>query len=164
MRYKNEPWGNQNLHDALGPYFHKLLSEKMIYNVGVVAGETDYIKGLMLMLFQISINRPIPIVDQAMYNFIINTPPYSDDVLLTSNEDTWAVNLGTSIHAVENGSGDLGNIFKDTPENYMKMYEDYQPNIEEDGTVVHTKDNPFCIVHQYDRVKGLTEKMEKKYG
>jgi len=163
MRYKNEPWGNKNLDDALGPFFHNKLKDNLIYNVGVLAGEAEYIKGLMLMLFQISINRPIPIVDQAMFNFLIDTPPYKNDTLFTNNMDAWAIQLGTTLPAVQSGKGDLGMMFKQSPEKYLGIYEDNLPIIE-NGIVKNIAHVPFCIVHQYDRVDGLKEQIEKFYG
>lgn len=163
MRYKNEPWGNKNLHEALGPFFHNKLKNNLIYNVGVLAGEFEYVKGLMIMLFQISINRPIPVVDQAMFNFLINTSPYKDDTLFTNNNDGWAIQLGTTLPAVQSGKGDLGMIFKQSPEKYLGIYEDNLPLIE-DGVVTTIAHVPYCVVHQYDRVDGLKEKVEEIYG
>jgi hypothetical protein len=163
MRYVNEPWGNKNLYEALGPFFHNKLKNNLIYNVGVLAGEAEYMKGLMLMLFQISINRPIPVVDQAMFNFLINTAPYKDDTLFTNNMDAWAIQLGTTLPAVQSGKGDLGMIFKQSPEKYLGIYEDNLPLIE-DGVVTTIAHFPYCVVHQYDRVDGLKEKVEEIYG
>lgn len=166
LRYKNEPWGNKNLIDTFGPYFHDTLKDTLINNVGVIAGDLEYVKGLMLFIFQMSINRPIPIVDQAVYNFIINTPPFFNDTWFTTNDDGWAVNLGTSIEAVKAGSGDIGAACKDNATEFAKYtlsYEDTQPII--DGHRVLNKENvPFNIVHQWDRIPGLKEKIEEFYG
>lgn len=165
IRYKNEPWGNKNLHDTFGPYFHNILREKMIYNVGTIAGQFEFVRDLMLMIFQMSVNRPIPIVDQAVFNFLINIQPYNMDTLFTNNSDNWAIQLGTTLEAVKAGRGDLGIIFNDDPSQYEKLYEDNQPHINEDGTVVSPTDNEkYVIVHQYDRVPHLKTKIEELYG
>lgn len=167
MRYENEVWNNRNLLETFGPYFHNQLKDKYINNVGVIAGDMLHVKGLLLLLFQLSINRPIPIVDQAVYNFIINIPPFFNDTWFTTNDDGWAVNLATSNQAVKAGSGDIGMLCKDNPTEYMKYsmnYEDTQPNIREDGIVLNKHGAEFTIVHQWDRVPSLKEIVEKKYN
>jgi len=166
MRYKNEPWGNQNLLETFGPFFHDLLKDKFIFNVGVVAGEAMTVKGLMLLLFQMSINRPIHIVDQAVYNFLINTPPFYTDTFFVNNSDGWAVQLGTSLEAVKAGKGDLGLNFGSDPTKqmmYQMNYEDNQP-IFEDGVVMNNEKKPFVVVHQYDRIPHLNGKIQEIYG
>lgn len=165
LRYKNEPWGNKNLHDTFGPFFHNILKEKMIYNVGTIAGNFEFVRDLMLMIFQMSVNRPIPIVDQAVFNFLINMQPYNMDTLFTNNSDDWAIQLGTTVEAVKAGRGDLGVIFNDDPSRYEALYEDNQPIINDDGTVVDPVDSQkYVIVHQYDRVPHLKTKIEELYG
>lgn len=164
IRYKNEPWGNKNLHDTFGPYFHNILKENMIYNVGTIAGNFEFVRDLMLMIFQMSVNRPIPIVDQAVFNFLISVSPYNMDTLFTNNTDSWAIQLGTTIEAVKAGRGDLGVIFNDDPSRYEKLYEDNQPIINEDGTVTNIHSDKYVIVHQYDRVPHLKTKIEQLYG
>jgi hypothetical protein len=163
IRFKNEPWNNQNLHDTFGPYFHNLHKENMIYNVGTIAGDFQYVKSLMFMIFQMSINRPIPIVDQAVYNVIVNTIPWSHDTLDTSNEDAWVAQLGATQFAVESGKGDLGMMYQNSIDTYKELYEDQQPVIE-NGIIKNSEGNIFTIVHQYDRVPSLKEQIEKIYG
>lgn len=167
MRYKNEPWGDQNLREAFGPYFHNLWKEQYIYNVGVLAGEFLHMKGLLSFIFHLSVNRPIPIVDQAVFNMIMNTEPWSVDTYFTSMADDWAANLGTTLEAVKAGAGDLGKNLGDNPTNLLKYqlaFEDKQPKITDSGVVRNADDNAFVIVHQYDRIPELKEKIHKIYG
>lgn len=168
LRYKNEPWGNQNLHDTFGPYFHNIFKENMIYNVGTIAGKFEYVRDLLLMIFQMSINRPIPIVDQAVFNYLVSQQPFSNKFLKTSNRDAWAAQLGVTKEAIKSGSGDIGLRAKADPafmDQYFEMYEDIQPFITEDGIVKVSEDGPeFCIVHQYDRIPSLNEQIVKRYS
>lgn len=158
LKYEDEPWGNQNLLETFGPFFHNILKGNIIYNVGTIAGEFDYVKDLLLMIFQMSINRPIPIVDQAVFNFLIQQEPYKDVIHKAANKDRWAVQLGTSLAAVKSGHGDIGKICQQNPTeliSYQMKYTDDQPDV----------DNlDFTIIHQYDRVNGLKDKIEKLYG
>lgn len=163
VRYKNETWGNQNLHDTFGPFFHNLYKDNVIYNVGTIAGEFDYVKGLMFTIFQMSINRPIPIVDQAVYNIILSTIPWYHDTMFTINEDAWAIQLGTTMESIKSGKGDFGMMYKNNIDEYLKLYEDEQPKLE-NGYVVNQLGQKFCIVHQYDRTLDWKNIIEKIYG
>lgn len=166
MKYKDEPWGNKNLLEAFGPFYHNLLKDNLIYNVGVIAGDYYHVRGLLSLIFQLSINRPIQIVDQAVYNYLINTDPFYNDTLFTSNKDCWAIQLGTTLDAVKCGSGDLGMSYVNSPEaqkKYLEAYVDH-PVFIEDGIVKDLEKKPYCIVHQYDRVYSLNKKIKELYG
>lgn len=166
MRYKNEPWGRQNYDQTFGPFFYDKIKDEYIYNVGVIAGQPDFIKSLMLQIFQMSINRPIAVVDQAVYNFLLKHT-FSFDVMTVHNIDAWAIQLGTTIEAVKAGAGDLGRM---SVEQYAPLYEDNQPYME--NGVVYSEQSgaangdlkPFAVVHQWDRVPYLKDKIEELYG
>ena len=166
LKYQDEPWGNKNLYDAFGPYYHNLLKDNLIYNVGVIGGDFYYVRGLLSLIFQLSINRPIQIVDQAVYNYLINTDPISTNTMFTSNKDCWAIQLGTTLDAVRCGSGDLGQAYiKDRAAQlkYLEAYVDH-PVFIEDGIVKDLEKKPYCIVHQYDRIHSLNMKIQQLYG
>jgi hypothetical protein len=168
MRYMNEPWGNTNLYQSFGPFFHNRLKKNFIYNVGVIAGTGRAVEGLLSMIFHMSLNRPIPIVDQAVYNFLLYEIPFYDQTWFTTNEDTWAIQLGTTVEAIKAGSGDIGKKCKDNATEFARYtmnYEDIQPRIDEFGTVRNSKDDAsYVIVHQWDRTPSLKEKIEAKYA
>lgn len=166
LLYKDEPWGDKNLLDTFGKYFYNVYRENMIYNVGTIAGTADEVTDLVLLLFQLSINRPVPIVDQAVYNFILNLEQFVHEVTFTTNEDAWAIQLGTTLPAIEGGAGDIGQMARQNPallEEYKNVYQDKQPTINE-HEVVSSEGDKYCIVHQWDRVPGLKEKVMKHYG
>ena len=163
LKYKDEPWGNNNYLQAFGPFFHNQIKDNEIYNVGVIAGYHGVVRDLMLMLLQMSVNRPIPIVDQAVYNFLLNIDMFREITMFTGNDSGWACNLGTTLGAIASGSGDIG--MKNDPTAqliYQTKYLCNQPKIDND-IVTTSNDMPFCIVHQYDRVSGLADKIRRKY-
>ncbi len=165
IRYKDEPWNNQNLLECFGPFFHNIYKESLVYNVGVLAGEKKDIQDLLLMIFQMSINRPIPIVDQVVYNFLLNQEPYKTFTKYTDNSDAWAVQLGVTEDAIKSGSGDIGKA-ADTISKailFQTLYEDKQPSLTEDGIVVNHNGTPFVIVHQYDRTHSWRDKIIARY-
>lgn len=167
LKYKNEPWGDSNLFQTFGPYIHKTMREDLIYNVGVIGGNYSAVRDLMLMIFQLSINRPIPIVDQAVYNFIIKQHPSAITTLFTNNTHGWAIQLGTTLEAIKAGSGDIGQACLKDPcklTQYQINYEDEQPTITEDGIVKNSSGQQYAVVHQYDRIPELKNKIQKLYG
>jgi hypothetical protein len=166
MLYKDEPWGNRNILEAYGPFFHNILKDKVILNVGVVGGRYEAVKNLFLNIFLMSINRPIPIVDQASYNMLIHTMTDRDDVWF--NPPDWAIQLGTTPQAVLEGtSGDLalsiklGNISED---DYRKSY--YGPwfNFYAESVRDAKSGEIFSIVHQWDRVPSIADAIKVKYA
>ena len=150
MKYCDEPWGNENLMQAYGPYVHDLFKNSTIYNVGVLGGSAEYMKDLVFNIFTNAINRPIPICDQAVFNVLINTQPYKDKVFLAQNKHAWACQAGTMVDP--------------------SKIEQFRPNLLEkepifDNGVVWTADREmYCIVHQYDRVPEWKKFVEEKYG
>lgn len=149
LKYIDEPWGNENLLQTYGAFVHDKFKDKEIFNVGILGGESEYIKDLCLNLFLNSINRPIPIVDQAVFNVTVNTKPYSDIFKFCRLSDGFAVNAGTT--------------------NDPAKITSFKPNLLEesanfDGETVSNSDGvPFVIVHQYDRVPEWNKVLDAKY-
>jgi hypothetical protein len=167
LRYEDEPWGNTNLLQAFGPYFHNLYKSAVINNVGVIAGESLYVRDMFFMIFQMSINRPIPIVDQAVYNVLLQQKPFKNIMKQTYNSDAWAIQLGTTLEAVKSGFGDIGQSVLQDPRNldsYMTKYFDFQPQVDDEGYVVSDNKTKYVIVHQYDRTPAWKNKIMEKYN
>lgn len=166
MKYEDEPWNNQNLYQAFGPYFHNYYKSMMIYNVGVLAGFAEQMRDLFFMIFQMSINRPIPVVDQVVFNVLLKQEPYRQTTKFVCNQDAWAAQLGTTLEAVKSGAGDLGMMIKNDPttmNKYLENYKDKQPSLTEDGIVVNHNGQKFTIVHQYDRTHEWKDQIMKRY-
>lgn len=138
LRYEDEPWGSENLQQGFGPYFYETFKDWEIYNVGVFAGTAEYMKDLCLHIFQMSINRPISIVEQAAFNALLHIKPYSDTVLVGYADSGWVSHLGTTM--------DPTKISKFRP----KLLEP-EPHWE-DGSLLSYNNKKFCIIHQWDRL------------
>jgi len=147
LRYKNEPWGNENLYQTYGPYVYEKFKDNEIFNVGTFGGTSEYVKDMVFNIFTNATNRPIPIVDQAVFNVLINTQPFKD-VIQTSTQ--WAAELGTIMDP--------------------SKIEQFRPNllfpepVFEDGLVKDWTGHVYPIVHQYDRVPELKKFVQEKYG
>jgi hypothetical protein len=149
MKYKDEPWGNENLMQTYGPYVHELFKNNKIYNVGTIGGDAEYVKDMVFNIFWNAINRPIPICDQAVYNVLIQTQPFFDATNFADQKDGWACQAGTTV--------DPSKI-----EQFRPFLTEKEP-IFENGVVKTCDGVPFAIVHQYDRVPEWKKFIQEKY-
>ena len=108
-------------------------------------------------IFTNATNRPIPIVDQAVYNVLINTQPYKDVVYFADQKDGWACQAGTTVDPSKI-SGFRPHLTESEP-----IWEDNLVKTGED-TYICKKGTPFVIVHQYDRVPEWKKFVMEKYG
>lgn len=156
LRYCDESWGNQNLFETFGPLIYNDFKEKTIYNVGVIAGYSDYVKDLCLNIYLSAIDRPIQICDQAVFNVMIQSQPYLDIIHYTSIDDKWVVHMGTT------NDPSKETIFDPLLLNSKPIIKyNYNNNM---SWVVNSSDGEFAIVHQYDRNPTTKEIFQKYYG
>jgi hypothetical protein len=150
IKIKDEHWNRQNIINAFGGFFYDGVQNQDVYNVGTLAGTSEYIKDLCGMLYQLSANRPDWVADQAAYNILLNWQPYKNETKFVSLIDGWSCNLH-----VTNKPGEKEHfapfILEPVP-----FFED---GLMKDGT---TK-VPFSIVHQYDRDPVLAKFYKDKY-
>jgi hypothetical protein len=147
LRYKDEPWGDDNLKQSYGPYVYEQFKNNTIYNVGTFGGTSEYVKDMVFNIFTNAINRPIPICDQAVFNVLVNTQPFKDVVHTTDN---WACEAGTV--------ADPSKIDYFRPNLLC-----YEP-VFRDGVVYTNDQYVFPIVHQYDRVPEWKKFVMEKYN
>lgn len=150
LLYRDEPWGNENIEQCFGPLIANYYKGKEIYNVGVLGGKFHYLKDMCLNIFLMSTNRPIPIVDQAVFNAIIHTEQCYETIYYSTPEDDWAIQLGTTMDP--------------------KKIDSFRPHLRHnepqiiDNVVCNSDKQPYHIVHQWDRVPQLKEYYERKYN
>jgi hypothetical protein len=148
LRYEDEPWGNNNLMETYGPFIHERFKKNTIFNVGVLAGKSEFVRDLCLNIAINSINRPIKICDQAVFNVIIDNSIYANQTYFARLQNKWTAHLGT-----------LADPHK------MDYFRPrlLEPEPEFDGTFVKSNGTPVCIVHQYDRTV-WKQRIEEIYG
>jgi len=149
MKYKDEPWGRENLTQCYGQGIYEDFKNNTIFNVGVLAGRGYAMRDLVLQLFLNCINRPISIVDQAVFNVMISRHPYLNSSMYTVSEDGWACQLGTT--------ADPSKI-----DSFRPFLLEASPKLEGDKVVTSTGIE-YTIVHQYDRVPEWRKVIEAKY-
>lgn len=150
MYYKDEPWGNENLMQTYGTYIYEQFKDNKIYNVGTIGGDAEYVKDLVFNIFTNAVNRPIAIVDQAVYNVLIQTQPFFDVIKFADQVDGWACQAGTTV--------DPSKI-----EHFRPFLTEEEPQFD-NGVVWTSERDMFAIVHQYDRVPEWKKIIEAKYA
>lgn len=149
LKYKNEDWGNSNLYLSY-PHLYENNHNNTIYNAGTMAGESNYMKDFFLHVFNLSLLGSDQQPDQAAMNILINTHPFSDLTKKANQEEGWCCQLGTTIDPK----------IKDK---YAPFLLEPIPNFVGDKFISSTGE-PYCLVHQYDRVPGIKEIIEQKYS
>lgn len=147
---KHEDWNRNNIIKNFGEHFYQDVMNYPVQCVGILAGNQDKIKNLCFYLYQMSLNRPDWVADQAAYNMIVHTGPWSDLTYFAELSDAWAIN------------GHVTNYKKD-----MAKFEPYllegRPYVH-NNKIVNEFGYEFSIVHQYDRVVEWKKIFEDKYG
>ena len=150
MKYKDEPWGNQNLLETFGPQIYEDFKNHTIFNVGVLAGRGHAMKDLCMNIFASCIHRPIKICDQSTFNFLISQHPYLKSSWYATSEEGWACQLGTT--------ADPSKL-----EQFRPFLLEPSPKMEGDK-VLTSEGIEYTIVHQYDRVPEWKKVIEEKYN
>jgi hypothetical protein len=148
ISYEHEPWGADNMQNGFGAIVWEKAKGYTITNVGTIAGHGEAIRDLSLILWSMGENRFIP-NDQSSWNLLAHSSLL--DIVWAPFSSGWAFQAGTTID----------------PEK-IEMYKEHW--VEEsfgytslDG-YVYCGDEKFYLVHQYDRVPGLREKILERYG
>jgi hypothetical protein len=149
IKYKDEPWGDQNLRETFGTQIYEDFKDNIIYNVGVLAGRGYAMKDLMMNIFASCLGRPIKICDQSTFNFLVSQHPYPRTSMYTQSEDGWACQLGTT--------ADPSKI-----EQFRPFLLEPSPKMVGDKVATSTGIE-YTIVHQYDRVPEWRKVIEEKY-
>jgi len=149
IQLQHEPWGIDNFSKCFGPIFYRYWKERSVYNVGTLAGTFDYMKDLCLSIYQTSFGRPIDVIDQTVFNFLLGLQPWKDHAEFLPMHEGWACQAGVTANPV--------------------MLPTFKPHLLEDEPtwdppIVRTKSGePFCLVHQYDRVPEWRSAIEHEY-
>lgn len=171
IRYKDEPWGRNNLQMSFGPQFYEILKESPIYCAGVIAGTRKTIQDLAANVFLVSRGGPAFVSggggpDQAALNIVLNMQPWDSLTAFLTTEDSFVAHCGTSWEAIKAGSGAIGEEFVQlhtvTEEQVKARF--IGPDLQFiNGEVCDPAGKPYCIVHQYDRVPEWKRAILEKY-
>jgi hypothetical protein len=127
VTYENEPWNRNNALVNYGPYIYQyVLQNKPACNVGSFACTSEICADFCLIMYLMANN--IGHADQPAFNILTSTL-LKDRTQTVDFRDSWALQIGAIINNVHNIAD-----FKE-------------------GTITSKEtQQPYCIVHQYDRV------------
>ena len=154
LKYRDEPWGDQNLKLSFGANIHNSIKDQVICNAGVVAGKHESLESLALNIFLACQGSPLHVPggggpDQAALNVITNMFPWNEVVLKSDHKQGWACQCGTV--ADPNKIND-----------FRPLIVDCEPFW--DGEYAYTPDGrKYVIVHQYNRVPEWKKIIEERY-
>jgi hypothetical protein len=136
--YSDEPWNTNNALVNYGPYVYEyLLKQKTVCNVGTFACKSSICKELCLVLYLMSNNTGH--ADQPSFNILVHTL-LNDKCQFVNYDNSWALQIGAIVNELEKHT-------------YM------------DSDIIYSKESkePYCIVHQYDRVPLLKNNADLKF-
>jgi hypothetical protein len=167
LKYKDEPWGRNNLQQAFGPYFLETHGDNEIYCAGVIAGKRNAMRDLALNVWLIchGLNPHVPGgggPDQAALNILLQTDAYTIQTNFTNPTDGWVIHAGTSLPAIKDGSGGIGEAYKNNPMMVLPFVNEIDYNVTDNE--IYANGKKATVVHQWDRVPIWKELVENKYG
>jgi hypothetical protein len=167
LTYGSEPWSKNNMKLAFGDYFQDKKKNDEIFCAGVIAGRRESIRDLFLNVWLVcrGLNPQIPGgggPDQAALNILLNMVQYSNKTLFTNPTSGWVLHAGTSLPAIEAGSGGIGEEYVRNPNMALPFIRNIDVGMLD--TTVTVNGNPISIVHQWDRVPAWKRMVEENYG
>ena len=167
LKYKDEPWGRSNLQQAFGQYFLETYGDNEIYCAGVIAGTRNAMRDLALNVWLIcrGLNPHVPGgggPDQAALNILLQSDVYSDITNFSNPSDAWVVHAGTSLPAIQAGSGGIGQAHRSNPTIGLPFVREIEYNVINNEVCVNG--NKVSVIHQWDRVPEWKELFTNKFG
>jgi hypothetical protein len=154
IQVKNEEWNRNNILNCFGPVWLNRVKDYEVMNVGILAGNAQYISDTCMMIYMMSQNRNDWVSDQAAYNVLGDMMGFNSVNYYPHEYDNWSVNLHIT--------------HKPDCKERLKPYWTRQPAQFIDGVVYNVIEDeddyfPYCIVHQYDRDETMLKYFVNKY-
>ena len=147
---KDDPWACVNSGTSF-PLEWEWLQNKVSYCAGTIVGDSNYLRDLFINIYRWSMTtaNPDQLSDQAAYNVLINLNPIQDSVQKVNQEEGFVTQLGTVL------------VKKDE---FKDVLLEPTPIVDKNYIVKNQEGEPFCVVHQYDRIPEFKEFIYKKYS
>lgn len=150
VKCKNMPWAVENYQKTFSYEWEKI-KDSTSFCCGVIGGRFEFLRDFFLILWRYNLTGAKFFDgwwrDQAALNVLLNTLPISLSFKKLYHDDGFVCNLGARV-----------------ANNDSNLLIDYEPGHDNNGVVANRKGDQFCIVHQYDRIPNLKEKIAQKYN
>jgi len=154
IKYKDENWGRENIRQAYGDVIYEAHKENVIVNAGTLSGDFDTMIDLFLNVYMASVGARIHNPDQAAVNILLSKSPYKEVTYVAEPWTAWACQAGTTNDPTKIGEYKSKLINFTAAESYLNDL----------GSICNGHDEPFYMVHQYDRVPEWKKHVMEKYG
>jgi len=151
--HEHEHWNMRGISNAFTPYVDEIKSKDVI-NSGIIMGECKYVRDLLLLTYGLTINiKPEHTegIDQPALNVTMLADSLKDITQITTTSEAFAVNCA---------------VAGPTPQfelwGFNRNYKYDLPKFE-NGLVLNKDNQPYCIVHQYNRVYEWDLHFKQKY-
>jgi len=151
--HDHEHWNMRGIGNAFTPYVNEIRSQDVI-NSGIIMGECKYVKDLLLFTHGLTINvKPEHTegIDQPALNVAMLANSIRDITQITSTSEGFAVNCAVAGPTPQFEAWGFGRNYK------------YDLPKFENGLLVNKDNEPYCIVHQYNRVHEWDSHFKQKY-
>jgi len=153
ITHENESWNMRGILNAFRPFADEI-RPKDVLNSGLIMGEARYVRDLLQVIYSSTLNvRPEHTegIDQPAMNVAMLLNSFKEITQITTTSESFAVNCA---------------VAGPTPQfeawGFDRLYKYDFPSF--NGVAVVNKDNePFCIVHQYNRVQAWDLFFREKY-
>lgn len=147
VKHKDDWWNAECMRQSFGPDCYETTKDNIVYCSGVIAGNWSALGPLFHQVYLISKASPVSNCDQSAYNILAHSTPFRELVYAPELARGWCLNCSIALH----------------PEKSKFMVEEASVS-HHDGLVVNGGGIPFAILHQYDRLESLKERVTKRYA
>jgi hypothetical protein len=151
--HRNESWNMRGINNAFNPFSDEVAVQDVI-NSGIIMGEVKYVKDILLFIYGLTINvKPEHTagIDQPALNIAMLANSLKEITQITTTSEAFAVNCAVA-----------GPTPQFVPWGFEQNYKYDLPTFK-DNVVVNKDNQPYCLVHQYNRVQEWNDYFAKKY-
>lgn len=149
----HENWNMRGIGNAFTPYIEEI-RHKDVFNSGIIMGEVKYVKDILHFIYSLTLNvKPEHTegIDQPALNIAMLANSIQEMVQVTTTSEAFAVNCA---------------VAGPTPQfkawGFDQNYKYDLPTFNGEG-IVNKNNEPYCIVHQYNRVEEWNNFFVEKY-
>lgn len=150
---ENEHWNRRVITKAFGDHINEVLKND-VFCAGVIMGKVSVVTDLMLSVYNFTKyikNEDSEGVDQGALNVLLGTQYLKNKLQVTTTSENFVV------HCAVSGPTELFISW-----GFKNNYKYDLPKFN-DVDVINKDDMPYCIVHQYNRVKEWDKFINNKY-
>jgi hypothetical protein len=149
--HNNEPWNMRSILEDHKEFIEEVKHQEVI-NSGIIIGNPEHVSNILLYIYVATKGLNPESADQPAMNVILQSSFIKEKIQIINSDDNFV------IHCAVAGPTDQF-ISWGFVDNYL-----YGIPVLKEGQIINEKTNkPFCLVHQYNRVKEWNEVFIDKY-